>query len=100
MLGFGKLLSGVAELPSAEPVLPLTTAAPKLAAHVVVGDCPSTCLYAGVLSVGSSSSVQLRFPLPPCPACTNQSRPHGVSFLSVDFFTSFCIEIEPSEQVV
>jgi hypothetical protein len=25
---------------------------------------------------------------------------HGVSCLSVAFFTSFCIEIEPSEQVV
>src|SRR5262245_45025817 len=30
----------------------------------------------------------------------NQSRPQGVSTRSVDFFTSFCIEIEPSEQVV
>src|SRR5262249_26305977 len=39
-------------------------------------------------------------PLPPWPACTNQSRPKGVSTLSVAFFTSFCIEIEPSEQVV
>src|SRR5262245_48574330 len=50
--------------------------------------------------VASSTSVELRLPLPPCPACTNQSRPHGVSTLSVDFFTSFCIEIDPSEQVV
>src|SRR5262245_43820433 len=45
-------------------------------------------------------SVQLRLPLPPWPACTNQSRPHGVSFLSVAFFTSFSIEMEPSEQGV
>src|SRR5918992_6203385 len=101
MLGFGKLLSGVVELPSAELVLPFTFAAPMVLAHVVCGPCwPSTYGYAGVLSVASSTSVQLRLPLPPCPACTNQSKPHGVSFLSSDFFTSFCIEIEPSEQVV
>src|SRR5262249_31902270 len=50
--------------------------------------------------VASSTSVQLRLPLPPWPACANQSRPHGVSILSVAFFTSFCIEIVPSEQVV
>src|SRR5678816_1368745 len=56
--------------------------------------------HAGVASVASSASVQLRLPLPPWPACTNQSRPHGVSCLSVAFLTSFCIEIEPSEQVV
>ena len=43
---------------------------------------------------------QLRLPLPPWPACTNQSRPQGVSTLSVAFLISFCIEIEPSEQVV
>src|SRR5262245_44090134 len=46
--------------------------------------------YTGVSSVASSVSVQLRLPLPPWPACTNQSSPHGVSTLSVAFFTSFC----------
>src|SRR6185436_6099146 len=56
--------------------------------------------YAGVARVASSTRVQLRLPLPPWPACTNQSKPQGVSTLSVAFFTSFCIEIEPSEQVV
>ena len=66
----------------------------------VVPSGANTSGYAGVASVASSASVQLRLPLPPWPACTNQSRPHGVSCLSVDFLTSFCIEIEPSEQVV
>src|SRR5262245_26993118 len=56
--------------------------------------------YAGVERVASSTSVQLRLPLPPWPACTNQSRPQGVSTVSVAFLISFCIEIEPSEQVV
>src|SRR4030095_1979779 len=67
---------------------------------MIVPSCLVTSGYAGVASVASSASVQLRLPLPPWPACTNQSRPHGVSCLSVAFFTSFCIEIEPSEQVV
>jgi hypothetical protein len=54
-----------------------------------------------VASVASSTSVQLRLPLPPWPACTNQSSPQGESdVLSIDFFTSFCIEIEPSEHVL
>src|SRR5678816_3041416 len=66
----------------------------------IVPSCLVTSGYAGVASVASSASVQLRLPLPPWPACTNQSRPHGVSCLSVAFLTSFCIEIEPSEQVV
>ena len=66
----------------------------------VVPSCANTSGYAGVASVSSSASVQLRLPLPPWPACTNQSRPQGVSCLSVAFFTSFCIEIEPSEHVV
>src|SRR6478735_5140044 len=68
--------------------------------QVVVGPVPATYGYAGVDSVASSASVQLRLPLPPWPACTNQSRPHGVSVVSVAFLTSFCIEIAPSEQVV
>src|SRR6185436_1186059 len=67
---------------------------------MIVPSCLVTSGYAGVASVASSASVQLRLPLPPWPACTNQSRSHGVSCLSVAFFTSFCIEIEPSEQVV
>src|SRR5262245_29196019 len=72
-----------------------------LLVHVVCGLVPGMKGYAGVLRLSSSTSVQLRVPpLLPCPACTNQSRPHGVSTLSVAFFTSFCIEIEPSEQVV
>src|SRR5262245_26130138 len=97
--GFAWLLRAVVELPSPLPVLPLTAAAPMVAAHVVCGPCPLTNGYAGVSSVASSTSVQLRLPLPPCPACTNQSSPQGVSTRSVAFFTSFCIEIEPSEQV-
>ena len=60
----------------------------------------SPLIGAGVLRLASSTSVQLRLPLPPWPAWTNQSRPQGVSILSVTFLTSFCIEIEPSEQVV
>src|SRR4051812_25678044 len=66
----------------------------------VAPSVPSTTGYAGVASDASSTRVQLRLPLPPWPACTNQSRPQGVSCLSVAFFTSFCIEIVPSEQVV
>src|SRR5262245_65867676 len=50
-----------------------------------------------VARLASSTSVQLRLPFPPWPACTNQSRPHGVA---VALLTSFCIEMEPSEQVV
>src|SRR5687768_6192386 len=100
MLGFASEASGVVELPSAEPVLPFTAAAPMLFAQVVVGPLPSTYGYAGVLSDASSTSVQLRLPLPPWPACTNQSRPQGVSCLSVDFLISFSMEMEPSEQVV
>jgi hypothetical protein len=100
MLGFAWLARGVVELASAEAVLPFTAAAPMLAAQVVEGAWPSTNGYAGVLSEASSTSVQLRLPLPPWPAWTNQSSPQGVSCLSVDFFTSFCIEMEPSEQVV
>src|SRR5262249_24349021 len=68
--------------------------------HDVVGPTPAGNGYAGVVSVASSTSVQLRLPFPPCPACTNQSSPHGVSTRSVAFLTSFCIEIEPSEHVV
>src|SRR5215831_18843124 len=68
--------------------------------HVVFGPTPAMNGYAGVESVASSTSVQLLLPFPPCPACTNQSRPQVVSTLSVAFLTSFCIEIEPSEQVV
>src|SRR5262252_2165584 len=80
---------------------PLTFCTPMLAAQVVFGPVPGIKGYAGVLSVASSTSVQLRVPPElPWPACTNQSRPQGVSTLSVAFFTSFCIEIEPSEQVV
>src|SRR4051812_30536742 len=71
--------------------------------HVVFG--PSTVTpslaktsgYAGVASDASSASVQLRLPLPPWPACTNQSRPHGVSRTLLRVFG---IEIEPSEHVV
>src|SRR5882762_2877687 len=80
---------------------PLTFSAPMLLAQVVCGPRPETNGYTGVLSVASSTRVQLRvLPLLPWPACTNQSRPQGVSTVSVAFFTSFCIEIEPSEQVV
>src|SRR5262245_66281082 len=68
--------------------------------HVVFGPKPAANGYAGVVRLASSTSPQLRLPLPPWPACTNQSRPHGVSCLSVAFLTSFCIEIEPSEHVV
>src|SRR5262249_33022218 len=100
MAGFAWELKGVVEVAVAEAVLPFTAAAPMLSAHVVIGLLPATSGYAGVAKVASSTSVQLRLPLPPWPACTNQSRPHGVSTLSVDFLTSFCIEIEPSEQVV
>src|SRR5262252_1500294 len=74
---------------------------PILLVQVVCGPVPGIKGYAGVLRVASSTRVQLRVPpLLPCPACTNQSRPQGVSTLSVAFLTSFCIEIEPSEQVV
>src|SRR5262245_22428700 len=113
MLGLAWLLSGVVEVPSDDPVLPFTAAAPMEFAHVVfgyvsvsggglgfVGGGNDGSGYAGVARVASSTSVQLRLPLPPWPACTNQSRPHGVSCLSVAFLTSFCIEIEPSEHVV
>src|ERR1041384_887216 len=68
--------------------------------HVVFGPSPATNGYAGVDRVASSTSPQLRLPFPPCPAWTNQSRPHGVSTRSVAFLTSFSIEIEPSEHVV
>jgi hypothetical protein len=72
-----------------------------LAAQVVFGPVPGMKGYAGVLRLSSSTRVQLRVPpLLPWPACTNQSRPNGVSILSVAFLTSFCIEVEPSEQVV
>src|SRR5262245_10395762 len=95
--------------------VPLMAALPMLCAQVVCGPlyCEGAATvpvlkgvgpvrngYAGVASEASSTSVQLRLPLPPWPACTNQSRPKGVSILSVDFFTSFCIEMLPSEQVV
>src|SRR5262245_4598329 len=100
MLGLACELSAVVEVPLAEPVLPFTAATPMLSAQVVFGPLPCTNGYAGVLSDASSTSVQLRLPLPPWPAWTNQSRPHGVSCLSVAFLTSFCMEIEPSEQVV
>jgi len=54
-----------------------------------------------VARLASSTSVQLRLPVPPWPAWTNQSRPQGVSALrSIDFFTFFCSEVEPSEQVL
>src|SRR5262245_16596130 len=107
------------------PTLPLMAAPPTLCAHVACGLLSGAASngYAGVArapsfgppagvrplsglpagmpgNAGSSTRVQLRLPLPPWPACTNQSRPQGVSSLSVAFFTSFCIEIEPSEQVV
>src|SRR5882672_2854780 len=89
-------LAPPAPLPS-----PLTLAEPMLSAQVVCGLVPEMNGYAGVLSVASSTRVQLRVPpLLPWPACTNQSRPQGVSIVSVAFFTSFCIEIDPSEQVV
>src|ERR1044072_5917486 len=100
MLGLACELSAVVEVPLDVPVFPFTAAAPMLSAQVVVGPLPCTNGYAGVLHEASSTSVQLRLPLPPWRAWTNQSRPQGVSFLSVAFFTSFCIEIEPSEQVV
>src|SRR5882672_342761 len=72
-----------------------------LALHVVVGLVPGMNGYAGVLSVASSVSVQLRVPpLLPWPACTNQSRAHGTLAESVECLTTFCIDIDPSEQVV
>ena len=67
----------------------------RLFAQVVVGPWLVNGKF-GVARLASSVSVQLRLPLPPWPACTNQSRPQ----VAVAFFTSFCIEIEPSEQVV
>src|SRR5262245_3582778 len=78
---------------------------PLLGLFAVVGKSngvePTTTGYAGVASVSSSISVQLRLPEPPWPACTNQSSPNGASVAPcVAFWTSFCIEIEPSEQVV
>src|SRR6187549_3057978 len=99
VLPTGQLASGTRE------GVPLGCTAGMLFVYGVVGprivpSCLVTSGDAGVASVSSSASVQLRLPLPPWPACTNQSRPHGVSCLSVAFFTSFCIEIEPSEQVV
>jgi hypothetical protein len=45
--------------------LPFTFAAPIVFAHVVAGPVPSTYGYAGVVIVASSTSVQLRLPLPP-----------------------------------
>src|ERR1700760_3450803 len=71
-----------------------------LCSQVVFGLLPAMRGYAGVDSVASSTSVQLRLPLPPWPAWTNQSRPQGVSARSVAFLRSFSIEIEPSEHVV
>src|SRR3954471_4944897 len=59
------------------------------ASHVVVGPALAPHGYAGVVSVASSTRVQLRLPLPPWPAWTNQSRPHGVSPRSVAFLSSF-----------
>ena len=50
--------------------------------------------------LASSTSWQLRLPLPPWPACTNQSRPNVPGALSVALLISFSIEMEPSEQVV
>src|SRR4051812_36122245 len=76
------------------------------ASHVVFGiDCPAggapgTNGYRGVARLASSTSWQLRLPLPPWPAWTNQSRPNVPGEVSVALLISFSIEIDPSEQVV
>src|SRR4051812_13978769 len=72
-----------------------------LAVQVVLGLVPATNGYTGVSSELSSVSVQLRVPpLLPWPACTNQSSPKFAALVSVAFWISFWIEMEPSEQVV
>src|SRR4051812_13747251 len=88
-------LGGVAVVSETSPLI----VTPE-ASQVVVGPLVASKGKAGVPRVASSTSVQLRLPLPPCPACANQSRPKVPSVLSTALLTSCCIEIEPSEQVV
>src|ERR1044072_3252467 len=89
-------------LGAAPDTVPFGVTAGLLVCQVVFGpstvtpSCANTSGNAGVASVSSSASVQLRLPLPPWPACTNQSRPQGVSCLAGALLTTFFLALRAS----
>ena len=85
--------------PSVEPA-DWSSASVVFGPSTVVPSAAVTIGYAGVASALVFDERAVAVAVAAVAGLTNQSRPHGTSSPFVDFETSFCIEMEPSEHVV